>query len=559
MKFRYSIELLSGALTGVTGIIGKDIDIKTKTDEDNFPYFPASHIKGIMRFNAERFVDALDLKDGEEVTKRYFGDEGKSKSNLRISDAKFVKVENIKRENLKKEKNLLYSKRHGIRVNRKTKTVEDNSLFNYEYILEGGVFEGEIEFLNIGDKEELKIIILSFLHIDKIGGLKSRGLGKVKVKIDDHDISEIDKILKKVEIKEKKILILSDKKVKKDCVLEVLEKVVLKKREIGNEIVSDEIMNGSSIKEAIINYFIENYDISKEIIDKLVKEIKVSNVVPENYSTSFMSFFEGKYDTIIEKEEDKIGLVDALFDREEEKNGNKKERLELCFLNSKKEKFKVRKMNSVGVNIDRKTLSAKDGMLYNKEMVYYDNNKFSLSIEMPLEVEKKLNGSLIYIGKYKMKGFGKTKISFYDKKDKKNMNLKDRIELFTEKSKVIENKSKENKVITIDVISDIVFPFLTINVENLKKLLKLKEMDLELEKKYNFINYEKMAGYNIVNNIRKNDELIVKRGSVITCKGKISGDTIKILEEFEKNGIGVRKDEGFGVVEICSLKHLGVK
>ena len=97
-------------------------------------------------------------------------------SRLRFSDL-ILEIEN---DELEKE--LGY--RYGVKIDRRTRTSEDNSLFNYEFVKPKNIYKGTIEIEKIEEmeKEDLKFILASLFHVDKIGGLKSRGIGKVEVK-----------------------------------------------------------------------------------------------------------------------------------------------------------------------------------------------------------------------------------------------------------------------------------------------------------------------------------------------------------------------------------------
>ena len=80
---------------------------------------------------------------------------------------------------------------------------------------------------------------------------------------------------------------------------------------------------------------------------------------------------------------------------------------------------------------------------------------------------------------------------------------------------------------------------------------------LELSMKKTFVNVEKLEGYSIVNNFRKNDEIIIKSGSVLTYLIN-ENDLESVLErlvEIEIKGLGLRKNEGFGKVRICSKRE----
>ena len=47
MKIKYTVELITPAVTAKSGTIGKEMDITIKKDVNGRSYFPAKHIKGI--------------------------------------------------------------------------------------------------------------------------------------------------------------------------------------------------------------------------------------------------------------------------------------------------------------------------------------------------------------------------------------------------------------------------------------------------------------------------------------------------------------------------------
>ena len=69
-----------------------------------------------------------------------------------------------------------------------------------------------------------------------------------------------------------------------------------------------------------------------------------------------------------------------------------------------------------------------------------------------------------------------------------------------------------------------------------------------------FVNTAKLEGYNIINNIRKIDELVFSRGSVFTFEIDNYKEELELLKKIEEKGLGLRKNEGFGRVKICSSR-----
>ena len=93
---------------------------------------------------------------------------------------------------LKKDNKEKTGSRHGIRIDRRTRTTIPKSLFNYEFLRENNEFEGELTFKDDIDREDLKFILASLFHLDFIGGFKSRGLGKIEVSIDGKNINSLE-------------------------------------------------------------------------------------------------------------------------------------------------------------------------------------------------------------------------------------------------------------------------------------------------------------------------------------------------------------------------------
>ncbi|MGL6131357.1 MAG: RAMP superfamily CRISPR-associated protein, partial [Fusobacteriaceae bacterium] len=220
MIIKYNVILETPAMTGKDGVIGKDIDLITKLDKEGLPYFSASAIKGILKEKVTLFSSALNT---EFPIDKYFGIEGKVESSMRFSSL------TVNKKKYSEYKEFLIFDRSGIRIDRRSRTTAEGSLFSYEFIREGLEFNGEIEIFDELKSDELKLLKASLERIDFIGGLKSRGIGKVKVKI-------IETLQDKTQNNKK--LELGDFK-KYSYNLKPVENLVLKNVEIGNEITTN--------------------------------------------------------------------------------------------------------------------------------------------------------------------------------------------------------------------------------------------------------------------------------------------------------------------------------
>ena len=367
--------------------------------------------------------------------------------------------------------------------------------------------------------------------------------------------------------------------------LNFVEPAVLQGKINKNEVELRKSLQGSSIRGAIIQYGLDNGFESE--IEKLLK-IKISEVrkfvrkdkneIKEEFKLA--SGFKTKYPI----EADKYKKIDKAVSvmkeykvNEEDENGIKLERDSLALLNATG--------TELSIKIDEKTRTVKESFLFNTESIDLTKNEISFNgnIKIPeglFEIGKEYE---LKIGKFKTKGFGKVKIKFEKYSEKQGMNIKDRIEKLNnqikedfvrfdeENSRKSEEKREkvysgdeklkegEQKLITFDFLSDMILPFNEVsNVGN--QILTLFEdfgEKLTLNNRRTFINVEKLRGYNIVNNIRKMDEIVITQGSVISycINNEDLEDILEKLEKIEENGIGLRRNEGFGRVRICSERE----
>ena len=599
IKIGYVVELLTPAITAETGTIGKEIDVEVKRDKNGTPYFSAKHIKGVFRAKVLEFKNALN-GNGKEFTEKYFGSGGNNPSKIRFSDLKLKIEKNIGDEGYQRRLENKIGNRYGVKINRKTRVAEENSLFNYEFVKPKNIYAGSFELSNDffeKSEEDIKFLLSSFLHIDKIGGLKSRGLGKVLVqfvsiendkrnnfKEENDRFKIVEKILKEVKSKNnyknqgiKKLNELE----KYNYTLNFVEPAVLQGKINKNEVELRKSLQGSSIRGAIIQYGLDNGFESE--IEKLLK-IKISEVrkfvrkdkneIKEEFKLA--SGFKTKYPI----EADKYKKIDKAVSvmkeykvNEEDENGIKLERDSLALLNATGTELIIK--------IDEKTRTTEESLLFsteytdltnvaNKEEVFFKGN-----VEIPkglFEIGKKYE---LKIGKYKTKGFGKVEIEFKKFTDENDKNIGERIkELNDEIKKDFKEFDKRNdkekvyfgdellkeekqKLITFDFLSDMILPFNEVSNVG-KQILELFDENfgekLTLNNRRTFVNVEKLRGYNIINNSRKMDEIVITQGSVISyCVDNENLEGILgYLEKIEENGIGLRRNEGFGRVRICS-------
>lgn len=588
MKVNYTIELLLPAVTASLGVIGKDIDVTVKKDKDGYPIFNGKHIKGILRERVYQFKRALGVEEKEIETfvNNYFGKEGNYIKNNSFNQIRFSNLTIKDKKSYANKINVekLIENRYGIRINRKTRSTVPQSLFNYEFLSRNNVFVGSLDINDNIKNEDLKFILACLFHLDKIGGMKSRGIGKVRVKINGNylegengvvETKSLDKIISELKREDKKASteLKTDEFVKYNYTLELEEPIVLKSIELGNYIKTRNSVQGSTVRGALIEYFCrKGYDLN------VLKNIEASDATREDNKVSLASLFETKYE--IKNEGNKKVKIDKVISSDTEyKDGTKYER-------SSSSDFKATG-NEISVKINTKLKSAENGMLFNTEYINNTkeedkNNKQKNEIKFPTE-NIKLVGDLklpkeisqekfiVYIGKYKFKGFGKATITIKKYSDTNKADLEARINNLSDKvRKDIESKigkeaekeirneiqDKDKKVICFDLYSDMIIPFTDIYDagEQFLMLAGLKDENLKFNLKRSFINTGKLEGFNIINGVRKVDELIFTKGSVFTyiIEENACDSILEKLTKIEANGLGLRKNEGFGRVRICS-------
>lgn len=625
MKINYIVELILPAMTASLGTIGKDVDITLKRDSEGLPFFSAKHIKGILRSRVKEFKLKLEELGSEELNhittnnfiRKYFGEEGnyleeksyskeKKDSKEKEESKESNKFTQIRFSNLKLildgSEKIQTGNRYGIRVNRKTKTVLPQSLFSYEFLVANNKFEGNLELDNNfykqeekNFKKELKFILACLFHLDRIGGMKSRGIGKVKVKIkidndelelEKNDINSIvEKLIKKNNSTDINKKTLEDNLENFSYILELEEAIVLQEKKLGNYIKSRNSIQGSTIRGALIEYFNKRSDSSENL--KKLKTIESSDAIklikdPDSEKwikekIKLASLFEPKYDLKSKKKNEArvdkvIEIASEIEDEDDNKNEIKLERVSLSNLEISG--------NDISIKIDERLKSVENGMLFNFEYISNINKdmpqKFEGDLKSPKNLLKVGDKFTVYLGKYRSKGFGKATITIekYNEDISTKEEIRDRIDLLTNKikenldikinlgkTKGIEEEIEKNYnkiVICFDLQSDIILPYTDIYDAGKQFLMiaGLNEMELDFNTIRSFVNVGKLEGYNIINNTRKIDELIFSKGSVFTYNiDKCTDELLNELVKIETDGLGLRKSEGFGKVKICSIRE----
>lgn len=531
VKIEYTVELKAPAISGQSGTIGKDFDIVTKV-EDGKPYFSGAQIKGILRENVIKFSKALNKSF---LVEKYFGKSGDVSCGMRFSSL-------ILDDRYSKKKCL--DSRYGIRIDRESKTTEDNSLFLYQYVRAGLSFKGTIEIFEEIEEKELEFLCSCLKRIDYIGGLKSKGLGKVEIEVtkkERNNENERKRNLKDKNYKEYEYIVIPE------------ENLILTEKEIGNQVMTNDYIQGGTLRGAIISI------LSKKVgymdLNEVIENLKVSQGLPKDSFVAMGSIFESKYPL----KDGKKKRVNKLLHKNQQNiiDGEeiKLERYGSPIVESNFNKLSLEKNSEINISIDSNSQTAKDGALFSKEILLVKGKQFSGKILITEELYKILNDIDVYIGKNRSKGFGKCKL----KLNKVNKDM-EKIDISKLEKLSQEISRGDRKYFTVDFISDMILPFNDTDSvgEKIKELIGLDDIVWEREK--SFIDIKSINGFNQLNNIRKSREFSIVKGGVLTFSVKEFTDSlIEKLNEVQQKGIGTRKLEGFGEIEISSCRHLEVE
>jgi len=203
------IKTLSDTLIG-SGEGSAKIDIDVIFDEFGLPYIPSRRIKGILRNSAEEVCDILGIVD-KSLIEQIFGSRGKIQGKIRIemfripeykdliTELKAAKEDNLIRNLINKDQIINY-----FTVIRQQTAIDENgvaqehSLRTIRVIKPDFEFEGEIkEIVPLTDKEKA-LLYLSILNFRRIGTARNRGFGEIKCELEQIDIDNAKQAIDKI-------------------------------------------------------------------------------------------------------------------------------------------------------------------------------------------------------------------------------------------------------------------------------------------------------------------------------------------------------------------------
>jgi len=141
--------------------------------------------------------------------------------------------------------------------------------------------------------------------------------------------------------------------------------------------------------------------------------------------------------------------------------------------------------------------------------------------------------------------------------------INNKIKEYFEINEILENKKVNMFYFTIDLYSDAI---LLDGYRRPTRILRLEDLNKELKKYGCYLNYVRCytshgftSGWSTAWNLPKKVYLVTKKGSVFLFGvDSCTDDLINALEKIENNGVGEKREEGFGQVRVCDEFHLEV-
>lgn len=173
IEFKYEMELLSDAEPS-SGFGTELLNGVLPRNQEGKVYLPASHVKGILRENLANWLCPL-MPSCKALIEDLFGREGDA------NDGGLSAQAHISSAVLKDKENTIIVTR--TKIDEKTGIAEEKSLRTSEALGSGSKLGGSV-LLNTDDQAQTLAIQFALLSLSGIGGSRTRGAGRCRVKID---------------------------------------------------------------------------------------------------------------------------------------------------------------------------------------------------------------------------------------------------------------------------------------------------------------------------------------------------------------------------------------
>ena len=545
MQYKLIINLKSDLCASSGTGLGSLIDNDVCYDEYGLPYIPAKRIKGLLK------EAAVEYCDWDENATKYldeiFGIEGNNNpGSIKLSNAylssyeeiidslKYVPTKYKKYVDKQKFINLFTNVRYQTAIDDETGTSKDNSLRSTRVVNKDNQFISRIELDNQEEKEFISKVSKLVTHM---GMNRTRGFGEVVLEIQDLNNASDKKHLSITLDDEDDIEIKLLFKAESDLMIAGQESEISKKYIPGSNILGN--IARRYIEDKKIDVFKE---MPKEYIDLFLNgKVKYQNCYISNKNAlEFLPvpFSYTKVKNTTDQFYNKIKEISELDDKNVQLSslGDKFVTIdENNYLIDVKMAFDYHHQRAKNKRLG-KALSREDGgTLYqylNIENGQYFLGKITGKAKYLKLLEKYIKVDDIYrVGKSKTAEYGNLKL------------IDVSVSLSSKQEKIYHDFAV---LLTSDTIILDDNGNVTINknafVDKMKKLLG---SDIVLDR--SFINYEKVAGYNIIWNLPKEQVEAFKAGSIFSFKSE-RGVSLK-----DQYIIGQRTSEGYGNIRIIDI------
>ena len=506
-----------------------------------------------------------------------------------------------------------YDVRPGVAINRSRKTAAERLLFISEMLtpfLPDCIFEAEVEGDNMSELEE-RLLKEAAQSLKAIGGDKSRGLGQVEVSLDEvaQEGAHTTQGTSTASV--------SNQTLSLQLTLTPTEYLRVSAVKVANNFLDAyDFLPGSSVRGAVARTFALSSHCPQRWEDKEFRQafLKQPALFTEFYPTNasvpakpiplsvrtckrFPGFRhitkeeaerEGKQQshgakdiliaaTIIRLLR-KAGIPAALEDRCKYCSSMLKE-LGGYYINTTTPVEGVAHRMHTKTAINRQRGTSAEGQLYSYELV---NAKLEhLESQRPRFIGKlvnltpalyqhlqSLNGQFLLIGGARLRGYGKVKLTVESlPSDEQLQEWKERMEKMTNlvRTPVLEiisetgRKDLESRIFfSLTLISDLMLPPTNWEQELVKEVKTRLGIDQELTLELAICLTGCRGGYNEAMGMRKELMPVIVRGSafLFSFYQEDKGNILNAIPALLQQGMGLRREEGFGRVSFCDPFHL---
>ncbi|MHA1439591.1 MAG: RAMP superfamily CRISPR-associated protein [Promethearchaeota archaeon] len=559
------IKTLSHALIGSgegSGIIDSDIIF----DDLGIPYIPSRRIKGLLRKSLNEVCEILDIN--KSYISEILGESGFKKAKISISNLYIEEYDKIREEIialkehndyknfLTKDKLLSYFTiiRQQTGINEEG-IAEEHSLRTFRVLKSGLKFFVELNLNSLTDYEKA-LLYLACLNFRRLGTARSKGFGEIKCKLDTRfNFEEALKVIKNNTKNFEKKQQINNKKFnpnpsndwkRMSYLIKTLSPVLLTSHKGGqNTVRTNKYISSLTVRGLLANKYIKltGIESKKAHEDKYFYELFLNNKILINFAYPFVDgkvFYPTPFTIQEEKGKESNILYNILIS---EPLKNTKAIHKFCYIDDNNKIlifnpktiifFHNRKKNYRGGESPEdifyyEAISKDQGF---KGFIYGDENY--------LKEIKNLFGYKFKaeIGRSKSAQYGQIEFIFGEIEDFREYDFKDEDELILAAlSPIILYNENGLSEISNEILKKYLENYLKCNIKEIKSI----------------INQTKVENYVGIWNSKSPRDLAFAIGSTFLLKlNKPVNDNVnKLLNQMEIEGIGAKRELGYGRVKI---------